>query len=61
MKAKNKTRLNVTINKKLIPKSKLYASLDSETKGFTSKWLGKLSVTNENDARMDNLKRRYSL
>ena len=61
MKSKYKTRLNLTVNKKLIPNSDIYASLDSETNGFNSKWLGKFSVNHENDARVDNLKRRYSL
>ena len=78
MKTIYKTKLNHTINEKLIPKTKLYASkhgksvsqlveelltqvLESETIGFNSKWLGKLSVSKEESARMKNLKSRYDL
>lgn len=76
MDTKNKVKLNLTINKNLVPKAKLYASkngksvsqlveelltqvLESKTIGFTNKWLGKLSVNEEQDTRINNLKRRY--
>ncbi len=78
MKTKNKAKLNLTINEKLIPRTKLYASkhgksvsqlveelltqvLESETIGFNNKWLGKLSVSKEESARMKNLKSRFNL
>ncbi|MBU1116276.1 MAG: hypothetical protein KKE09_14200 [Bacteroidetes bacterium] len=78
MKTKYKSKINLTINSKLIPKSKLFAekhgksvsqlveelltqALSKENTNFTEKWLGKLSLNDEDNLRAKNLKERYQL
>ena len=73
-----KTKLNLTINSKLIPRSKLFAkkqgksvsqvveellskAIEEEKSSFSEKWLGKLSLSDKENKRIDYLKNRYEL
>ena len=73
-----KTKLNLTLDSKLIPRSKQFAkkkgksvsqivedllkkALQEEKISFSEKWLGKFTLTNETDKRLEYLKNRYQI
>ena len=73
-----KTKLNLTINSKLIPRSKQFAqkqgksvsqvveellakAIEEDKSSFSDKWLGKLTLSNNQSNRIDYLKNRYQL
>jgi len=71
-----KTKLNLTIESDLVPRSKIFAKrrgksvselveellkkvISDENKSFTSKWIGRLTISQNEDVRTKYLKDRY--
>ena len=71
-----KTKLNLTIDSDLVPRSKIFAKrrgksvselveellkkvTSDENKSFTSKWIGRLTISQNEDVRTVYLKERY--
>ncbi len=71
-----KTKLNLTIDSELVPRSKIFAKrrgksvselveellkkvISDENKSFTSKWIGRLTISQNEDVRTKYLKDRY--